>query len=1134
MRRFLCILLTVTMLLGCTGLEFVSAAASLTTKDGFLDVEAEDLSFDKSYLEKTQKNKLYSNSYGLSVKSEDKTEPAASDPAHLDLSFTADKAGTYTIWMRHTAEVANKSGQNVFLSVQGGEYKITQLTAAPEQPAWVKLATATTTKDGEKVSVKIRRRQQYAIVLDRFIITNDAGYTPNDAALGLSGGAPAPTATATATSKPSGPAPEMSKKGGAAFIEAESIAINSADAAAGTDSGASDGKVVTIINDHAQPAKGEAGAVEFSFVPEADGAYALWMRVKPTSPNKRVWCAVGDSEHSEVRLGGEKDAYHWAGIAAFNAKKGEKLTIKITQASGWFTMDCFAIGKNPDDKTMYTPDDKDFGLSGAKVGDAPELKAESKGEYPYVPNNIDKMKGGVALLLDTANAYAKDALTMIDPDNAAVVATTVNDRTLVPIRFIAESFGATVGWDEDSQTASVALDGKNISIVLGKAEMNVDGTTVALDVAAESMYDRTMLPLRAISESLNKNVFWDDRGLILITDKATVIDKEADAKLIDIMLGSLKTGKLALNYAAAPHFTQSVIDKCAAQTRFTYTLTNQEAGQGAANALYYLTLAARTDETIAASDGTLAKDAALTLLRSLIAGGNEPLCSTSCFWSHSVVSAALLLVKNTPVIYDELTQDEIDRIELLEKCLAIAGNWGYNDDNNYATGPDLKGNFGKEWNPNHRHSYLPTVLMGALYFGSEELDKIYTSFSYDEYMKKLEEYGFTNIIGAWSNAGKDLMENGGKAVLVGNQGINDQKPGDPAGEGKGVKIPFKYKGLGLNDLEGIYVKLLEATYKGTVVNGFGTDCYIVTGESSPMLGYEGMMYEFAAGDGYGIRSKAGYCFDSFMVIMPVLANMKMFGAWDSQSDDQKLQDTRMYVGNTDFIFKSQQGYQGYSNGSKSSVEYESSFGLGYMVGKDLWVNFHNMGNEDITIATKPTLVVEPYNGITEPPAGAYESSESLGDKFADSSYFDLGKKYTGKVTAEFDLVFGPDTDGGFNGVVMFDEQGATDRIWGNTNVMIQCSGSKINIRNGSKYEYTGYEFAPNFRFHFKVEMDASKKTYSVWMTPTHPTKGAEKQVAKDVAFRTNAAEINNIGDLILATEVDVAGSFWVENLKLSE
>ena len=67
MRRFLCILLTVTMLLGCTGLEFVSAAASLTTKDGFLDVEAEDLSYDKSYLEKTQQNKHYSNFFGFLV-----------------------------------------------------------------------------------------------------------------------------------------------------------------------------------------------------------------------------------------------------------------------------------------------------------------------------------------------------------------------------------------------------------------------------------------------------------------------------------------------------------------------------------------------------------------------------------------------------------------------------------------------------------------------------------------------------------------------------------------------------------------------------------------------------------------------------------------------------------------------------------------------------------------------------------------------------------------------------------------------------------------------------------------------------------------------------------------------------------
>lgn len=80
MRRFLCIVLTVTMLLGCTSFEFVSAAATgLQTTDGFLDVEAEDLEFDKEYLE-VKEGDLYSNSKGLAVLSEDKTEPATDDP----------------------------------------------------------------------------------------------------------------------------------------------------------------------------------------------------------------------------------------------------------------------------------------------------------------------------------------------------------------------------------------------------------------------------------------------------------------------------------------------------------------------------------------------------------------------------------------------------------------------------------------------------------------------------------------------------------------------------------------------------------------------------------------------------------------------------------------------------------------------------------------------------------------------------------------------------------------------------------------------------------------------------------------------------------------------------------------------
>ena len=108
-------------------------------------------------------------------------------------------------------------------------------------------------------------------------------------------------------------------------------------------------------------------------------------------------------------------------------------------------------------------------------------------------------------------------------------------------------------------------------------------------------------------------------------------------------------------------------------------------------ALYYLTLATYLDETTAATDGTLTKAAALAQLRQLISGGKEPYACVGPYWSHAVVASALVLIKNTPAVYDELTADEKDRMDWLMKALAIAGNWGFNDQNNYKTGVDLLG-----------------------------------------------------------------------------------------------------------------------------------------------------------------------------------------------------------------------------------------------------------------------------------------------------------------------------------------------------------------------------------------------------------------------------------------------------------
>lgn len=145
----------------------------------------------------------------------------------------------------------------------------------------------------------------------------------------------------------------------------------------------------------------------------------------------------------------------------------------------------------------------------------------------------------VALKLGTPAAYAKGIRTYVDTENKDVYPFTENGRTLVPVRFISENFGAKVDWTEATQTVDITCGDNVISMVLGSKEMIVNGETVVLDVPAQTYNDRTLIPLRALSEALGKKVFWDDRGLIVISSEETNYDETiiADAcKMLDIRI----------------------------------------------------------------------------------------------------------------------------------------------------------------------------------------------------------------------------------------------------------------------------------------------------------------------------------------------------------------------------------------------------------------------------------------------------------------------------------------------------------------------------------------------------------------------------------------------------------------------
>ncbi len=98
-----------------------------------------------------------------------------------------------------------------------------------------------------------------------------------------------------------------------------------------------------------------------------------------------------------------------------------------------------------------------------------------------------------------------------DVKNEMDTAPVIKDgRTLLPIRYVSETFGAKVDWDGKEEKVSISFGDKTVELWIGKDAAMVDGTLKRLDVAPEIIEDRTVLPLRFVSESLGLKVEWDE------------------------------------------------------------------------------------------------------------------------------------------------------------------------------------------------------------------------------------------------------------------------------------------------------------------------------------------------------------------------------------------------------------------------------------------------------------------------------------------------------------------------------------------------------------------------------------------------------------------------------------------------
>ena len=135
----------------------------------------------------------------------------------------------------------------------------------------------------------------------------------------------------------------------------------------------------------------------------------------------------------------------------------------------------------------------------------------------------------------TANVQLNGSIIdFTDNEGNKVEAQIINNRTLVPLRKIFEELGCNVEWEATTRTATATkgdvklilqIDNKNVKKVVGGKE-----STIVLDVAPTIYNNRTLVPLRFIAESLDKQVGWDASNYTAIIIDYDYFAKSLDAK----------------------------------------------------------------------------------------------------------------------------------------------------------------------------------------------------------------------------------------------------------------------------------------------------------------------------------------------------------------------------------------------------------------------------------------------------------------------------------------------------------------------------------------------------------------------------------------------------------------------------
>lgn len=170
-----------------------------------------------------------------------------------------------------------------------------------------------------------------------------------------------------------------------------------------------------------------------------------------------------------------------------------------------------------------------YTVKGGQKAENPVMKSDAHTMMSITPKtnmqSVSSASAAVILKIGSRNMLVGDTKVPLD---AAPYIVVPGDRTVVPIRAIADAFGAETDWNQAERTVTVKKDDTTVVLTIDKMAYSVNDAEKQSDIAPVIVNDRTMVPLRIVAKAIGEKVYWENQNQMVVIGQSpdTITDEQ--------------------------------------------------------------------------------------------------------------------------------------------------------------------------------------------------------------------------------------------------------------------------------------------------------------------------------------------------------------------------------------------------------------------------------------------------------------------------------------------------------------------------------------------------------------------------------------------------------------------------------